>query len=491
MNDRHALKQGRVQNFFSSILKSFKDFGYGIFRGLKRFVLGVKKRAIRFGKRFMDGSIFTKIAHLVMGVGQFARGQIIKGFIYLFIQVGFLFVMITSPTVNRTPIGFKALSNFITLGTVEGDVFTPTDNSMLMMLFGVVTLGIIGMFIAAYASNLSSSYANDLLIRDGKKVLTFKEDLTELFDSRFHITMLTPAILGVIVFTVLPTVFMILIAFTNFDAQHPAGQVLFDWVGFENFKTVFTGQGEVAVRFFPVLSWTLVWAFFATFSNYIAGILLALLINKKTIKLKKLWRTVFILTIAIPQFLSLLAVRSILSEYGPINNLLLTLGLTDAPVSFLGTARNPITARASVLFINLWVGIPYTMLMTSGILLNIPTDLYEAAQIDGATKRQAFVNITIPYIVFVTTPYLITSFVGNITSFNIIYLLTAGGPSVGGGYKAGSTDLLVTWLYKLTIDENEYNMGSVIGIFTFLITATGTLLSYRKSKAYKEEEAFQ
>ncbi len=491
MNDVNANKQPMIQKIFSSILKSIKSFGYGIYRGLKRFVLGVKKRSVRFAKRFMDGSIYTKISHLIMGFGQLARRQIAKGLIYLLIQAMFLFIFITSPTVNRTPIGFKAISNLITLGTVQGDVFTPTDNSMLMMLFGVVTLGLFGMFLASYLSNISSSYHNDLLLREGKKVATFKEDLAELFDSRFHLTMLTPAILGIIVFTVLPTVFMILIAFTNFDAQHPAGQVLFDWVGFENFKSVFTGQGEVAVRFFPVLSWTLVWAFFATFSNYIAGILLALLINKRTIKFKKVWRTVFILTIAIPQFISLLAVRSILSEYGPINDLLVTTGIVNAPVSFLGTANNPITARATVLFVNLWVGIPYTMLMTSGILMNIPTDLYEAAQIDGATKRQAFISITIPYIIFVTTPYLITSFVGNITSFNIIYLLTGGGPTVGGGYKAGSTDLLVTWLYKLTIDENEYNMGSVIGIFTFLITATGTLLSYRKSKAYKEEEAFQ
>jgi len=324
-----------------------------------------------------------------------------------------------------------------------------------------------------------------------KKVVTFKEDLADLLDHRFHITMLTPAIIGIVTFTLLPTVFMILIAFTNFDAQHPAGQVLFDWVGFQNFKNIFDGQSEISVRFLPVLSWTMIWAFFATFSNYIAGILLALLINKKTIKGKKLWRTVFIMTIAIPQFISLLAVRSILSEYGPINNLLMTTGLVSEPIKFLGTATSVMTARITVIVINLWVGIPFTMLMTSGILMNVPADLYEAATIDGANKRQAFMNITMPYIVFITTPYLITSFVGNITSFNIIYLLTGGAPTVSGGYKAGSTDLLVTWLYKLTIDENEYNVGSVIAILTFILTATGTLISYRKSKAYKEEETFQ
>jgi len=202
-------------------------------------------------------------------------------------------------------------------------------------------------------------------------------------------------------------------------------------------------------------------------------------------------RTFFIMTIAIPQFISLLAVRGILSEYGPINNLLMTTGLVSEPIKFLGTATSVMTARITVIVINLWVGIPFTMLMTSGILMNVPADLYEAATIDGANKRQAFMNITMPYIVFITTPYLITSFVGNITSFNIIYLLTGGAPTVSGGYKAGSTDLLVTWLYKLTIDENEYNVGSVIAILTFILTATGTLISYRKSKAYKEEETFQ
>lgn len=266
---------------------------------------------------------------------------------------------------------------------------------------------------------------------------------------------------------------------------------MFEWVGFKNFSGIFGGTGEIAVRFWPVMSWTFIWAFFATFSNYIAGILLALLINKKTIKLKKLWRTVFIMTIAIPQFVSLLAVRNLLAEFGPINGMLLNLGVVDNPIRFLSTATNMYTPRIMVLVINLWVGIPFTMLMTSGILMNVPSDLYEAATVDGANKRQLFRHITVPYVIFVTTPYLITSFVGNITSFNIIFLLTGGGPNLNPGYIAGSTDLLVTWLYRLTIDNNEYNIGSVVAIMTFIITATGTLLTYRKSKAYKEEEAFQ
>ena len=127
----------------------------------------------------------------------------------------------------------------------------------------------------------------------------------------------------------------------------------------------------------------------------------------------------------------------------------------------------------------------------NGGALDVFTDLYEAAQIDGATKRQAFFHITIPYILFVTTPYLITSFIGNITSFNVIFLLTNGGPVAPGGWQAGETDLLVTWLYKLTIEQSDYNIGAVVSILTFIITATATLLSYRRSKAFKEEDAFQ
>jgi len=267
------------------------------------------------------------------------------------------------------------------------------------------------------------------------------------------------------------------------------GSELINWVGLKNFLAVFESTSEIGINFIPVLTWTLVWAFFATFTNYIGGILLALLINRYDIRLKKLWRTIFVLTIALPQFITLLAARQLISTAGPFNELLQTLGIIDGPMAFLDRADSVTTARITVLIVNLWIGVPYTMLMTSGILMNVPKDTYEAAQIDGATKFQAFRHITVPYIIFVTTPYLITSFIGNITSFNIIYLLTGGGPR-GEGY-AGGTDLLVTWLFKLTIDQKDYNVGSVIAIFTFIITASATLLTYRRSKAYKEEDTFQ
>lgn len=147
-------------------------------------------------------------------------------------------------------------------------------------------------------------------------------------------------------------------------------------------------------------------------------------------------------------------------------------------------------ARITVLIVNLWVGIPYTILQVTGILQNIPGELYESAKVDGASPVKTFMKITLPYMLFVTTPYLITSFTGNINNFNMIYLLTGGGPTPVER-TAGKTDLLVTWLYKLTIDRNYYNIGAVIGIMTFVILAIVSLVTYRNTKSYKNEEGFQ
>lgn len=381
-------------------------------------------------------------------------------------------------------------------------VNTAVDNSFLMMLFGVFTIAIIVIFLMVYFNSIKSAYAADLEVREGKVPQNFKQDLKDFLGDKFHLTLLLPAIVFMVIFTIIPTVFMILISFSDFQTlTQMSGGKLINWVGLNNFFSLFAGDAsnsiskEVGMNFGGVLLWTFIWAIVATISCYFGGILLALLLNKKEIKGKKFWRTIFILTIAIPQFISLLVMRNLLTAKGPINTLF---GIeTDWLAQSSAYAGGNVGAgviwrvRITILVINLWIGIPYTMLMTSGILMNIPADLYEAATIDGANKFQMFRKITLPYIIFVTTPYLISSFIGNITAFNTIFLLTGGGPSKGTGVVAGETDLLVTWLYKLTIDNQLYNAGSVIGILTFIITSMLTLIFYRNSKAYKEEDTFQ
>ena len=215
------------------------------------------------------------------------------------------------------------------------------------------------------------------------------------------------------------------------------------------------------------------------------------MINKKGIKLKSLWRTLFVVVVAVPQFVSLLVMSQMLNSDTGAINLALKEWFGMNPIKFLD--GEVLTARITIIVVNIWVGIPYTILITSGILMNIPADLYESATIDGAGPVKSFMKITLPYMLFVTTPYLITSFIGNINNFNVIYLLTQnGGPVIKDfeAYNASGTDILVTWLFKLTMNYNDYALASAIGILVFIVCATLSLITFNVTKSAKDEEAF-
>lgn len=434
--------------------------------------------------------IYTKLSYVIMGASNIARGQMGKGLFYLAVQAAY--------TLYMALVGARSLRGLVTLGENEQrweldpalgiNVQVPGDNSMLMLLYGVATLMITALFACVYALNVRSAYEAQALSAAGKRLPSLADDLRSLLDRKFYITLLIVPTAGVLIFTVLPLVYMILIAFTNYDSNHQPPGRLFDWVGLENFAQMLSGGTTLSRSFFPILAWTLVWAVTATFSCYILGILLAMLINKREIKAKAMWRTIFVTTIAIPQFVSLLIMRNMLNNYGAINELLLRWGITSERIGFL---TDPTLAKLSVLAVNLWLGIPYTMLIVTGILLNIPADQYEAARVDGASPLMIFRKITLPQIVFVTTPYLITQFIGNLNNFNVIYLLTDGGPLSSDYYYAGHTDLLVTWLYKLTVNHRDYSIASTIGILMFAVSAGISILTYSRSSAYKEEESFQ
>ena len=215
----------------------------------------------------------------------------------------------------------------------------------------------------------------------------------------------------------------------------------------------------------------------------------AILINKKGVKFKKLWRTILVMTIAVPQFVTLLYDSKMFADDGMLNAYFMKWGWVSSPIPFW---TNATLARITIIVINLWVGIPYVMLITTGILMNIPEDLYESARIDGANAFQMFRKITLPYMLFVTGPYLLTSFTGNLNNFNIIFLLSGGGPyttDLTGG--AGRTDLLVTWLYKMTLNNTNYCMAAVIGIAVFVATAVISLVVYNILPSVKDEEGFQ
>ena len=365
-----------------------------------------------------------------------------------------------------------------------------TQFLFLILLFGILSVFFVIALILVWYLNVRENRKEELLLKAGKTLPTNKESFMSLFDKNFDKTLLALPVTGIFVFTVLPIAFMICVAFTNYDKNHQAPTNLFTWVGLENFKNLvsFTGAG-IGPTFLKVLLWTLVWAFLATFTNYFLGLGVAMLINKKGIKFKRLWRTILVLTIAVPQFVSLLYVMKMFANDGLINGYLKKWGLIESYIPFW---TDPVLARITVVIVNIWIGIPYMMLIATGLLMNIPEDLYESARIDGANPWQMFRSITLPYMLFVTGPFLLTQFTGNLNNFNVIYLLTQGKPqSVNLAEKAGNTDLLITWLYKMTVNDTNYRMAAVIGIMVFLVTAVFALGVYRLLPSVKDEEGFQ
>lgn len=439
---------------------------------------------------FIKGNIGNKLSFFIMGAGNLLNGQLIKGFLYLSTQIAFILYI--------TGFGWQYVKDIGTLGTNAGsEVFDPVDqiyryvqpdNSMKILLFGVFSIILALVFLGIYFTSIKDGYRAYQIKAKGRKPLGFIEEINELLDRKFHKTLLALPTLMVSAFTIIPIIFMVLIAFTNFDKSHQPPGNLFTWVGLINFKDLIWNDPMKSNTFINLLGWTLTWAVLATFSNYILGMILAFMINKKGIKLKKMWRTIFIITAAVPQFVSLLLMSQLLTDQGSINTILKELGIIEKSIPFLTDAT---LARTSVVVINIWVGIPYTMLITTGILMNIPEDLYESARIDGAGPIITFTKITLPYMLFVTTPYLITQFVGNINNFNVIYLLTRGNPLSTDYFQAGKTDLLITWLYKQTVNEQNYNLASAIGIITFVLVASMSLLVYNSSKSAKRESDFQ
>ncbi len=445
---------------------------------------------MRFFRELFQGDIWVKGSCLVMGLGCLKRGQIMKGLLYLVAEILFFFFFFG--------FGWKYLSHILTLGenaqikvwNEELQIYqrVPGDNSMLILLFSVLTIAVTVVFICLWVVNLKSASHLYQLEKAGKNIPSLKEDASTLLNDRFHITLLSAPMTTLILFTVLPIIFMILIAFTNFDANHQPPGNLFTWTGIQNVTDIFLGNETKTRTFMGILGWTIVWAVFATFTNYIFGMILAIIINHKLVRLKKMWRTWFMIPIAIPQFVSLLLISRALEPSGAINVALIKLGWIQTPLPFLTDVT---LSRIAVIVINMWIGIPYTMMTFSGVLMNVPEELYESASIDGAGPIRRFMSITLPYMVFVTAPATITTFVGNINNFNVIYLLTAGGPASLDYYQAGKTDLLVTWLYKLTVDQHDYALASTIGIFIFMIVSVCSLTVYNRTGAVKKEDMFQ
>ncbi|MBQ2934877.1 MAG: sugar ABC transporter permease [Lachnospiraceae bacterium] len=475
--------------------------------GLNSFGKAIAEFFKEFGEAVVKGDIFVKLSLLWMGAGYVRRKQYIKAILITIFEIAVL----------AFTFGFamEYVSKFGTLGTVRQESvfnmvtmkneFNDYDHSFLILLISLITFVIWAVSIVVYLGNVISVYHLQQRAKQGLHINTFREDVHELINKKFHVTLLFLPIMGIVIFTIIPLLVMILVAFTNYDQHHMPPSELFTWNGLNNFINLFGGGGMTITfgyAFVRVLAWTLVWALFSTLTTYIGGILLSILINSKKTKLPKMWRTLFIITIAVPQFVSLLLVRNFFADGGIMNTICANIGLTGwlrdiglISTSYIPFLSAPIWAHIMIILINIWIGVPYQMLIATGVLMNIPAEQLESARIDGASPRQIFWKITMPYVLFVTGPALVTDFVKNINNFNVIYLLTNGvfvtTNQAMANSQAMETDLLVTWLFRLTQDYYNYKMASTIGIVVFLICAAFTLIAFNRMIKGDREETFQ
>lgn len=479
----------------------------GAVAAIKAFFSAIGVFFSGFGTAVAKGDIFVKLTLLWWGAGYVRRKQYVKAVIMTIVEAAVILftVMFASEYVPK----------FGTLGTVKAEkVLNPVtmksefnnyDHSFKILLFSLFSFVVWFAAVIIWMKNMMSVYKLQQMEENGEHINTFKEDARMFVGEKFHITLLTLPVIGVIIFTVIPILLLVFVAFTNYDQQHTPPTELFTWVGFSNFITLFGGGGLTATfgySFVRVLGWTLVWSFFATLTTYIGGILLSILLNSKKTRAPKFWRLLFVITIAVPQFVSLLLVRNFFSDGGIVNTICEKIHLTGflqdiglVSTNYIPFLSAPGWAHVMIILINIWIGVPYQMLVATGVLMNIPEDQLESAKMDGAKPFQIFVKITMPYMLFITGPALVTDFVKNINNFNVIYLLTQDVYTTTNQALANSqakeVDLLVTWLFRLTQDYYNYKMASVIGIVVFVICAVFTLVAFNYMISGDKEGTYQ
>ena len=418
--------------------------------------------------------IFSYLTFLIPGLGQFLNKQYMKA-IFFFIGSLFIYLVAIPYALGYGNFQGDGVAGLISLA--EGG--KRLDKSIIFMIEGIIAimLLLISLFIL-YISFKDVNTVEKNKIKGIRPNLWF-ETKANILTEGFPYLVITPASLAVIFIILVPITTTILISFTNYD---PNNQSKFTWAGLQNYKLLALGQGVAGRAFWPIVVWTIIWTFSSTTLAIAIGFILSLIANQERIRFKGFFRTVYLLPWAVPAFISIMFFSQMLSINGPLTQLLNNVfGVT------LDIKNNTLQTRTTLILLQGWLGSSYVFLLSTGILQGIPSDLYEAAEIDGATGFKKTMRITIPLVLFQTAPLLIGQYTFNFNNFSIIHLFNGGGPfnpSVYGNV-AGSTDLLISYIYKLTINSNYQGMGAAVTIVVSLVLMFFSWLGFRNTKAFK------
>lgn len=415
------------------------------------------------------------VSILLPGLGQLLNGQRQKAICFF---LGSLFIyMIAIPYA----LGFgnyqgEGIAGLISLAEGGGRL----DRSILFMIEGIIALVFILIAIFIYIKSFKDTRNVEKAEMAGIRPNNWFETRKFMRTDGFPYLITTPALILIVFIVIVPIVTAILISFTD---MNPQNQNKFHWAGLSNYITIAKGQGIAGKAFWKIFGWTLVWTLAASTLAIVLGFIFALLVNNERIKGKKFFRTVYLLPWAVPAFITIMFFSIMTSRGGVLSNAFSSLFNTSLDIK-----NNTYQTRLSLILIQGWLGHSYIFLLTTGVLQAIPKDLYEAASIDGASGIRRTFKITIPLVLFQIAPMLINQYTFNFNNFSIIYLYNQGGPfnpKVYGNL-AGSSDILISYIYKLTMESQYQAIGAAITVFISIILIIISYLGYRKSSAFKE-----
>ncbi|WP_297790052.1 ABC transporter permease subunit [uncultured Anaerococcus sp.] len=409
------------------------------------------------------------------GLGQILNGQWQKGLMFL---AGAIFIYLVA---IPYALGFgnyqgQGIAGLISLAAGGRRL----DRSILFMIEGIISLIFVAMAVLIYIVSFKDVRNVEKKEMAGIRPNNFFETKKMLRTDGFPFLITAPALLVIIFIVIVPIITAIMISFTNMDPQN---QNKFLWIGAKNYLTIAKGQGIAGQAFWHIFSWTIIWTILASTLAIVLGFVFALMVNNERVRAKKFFRTVYLLPWAIPAFITIMFFSIMTSRGGVIAEAINSLFNISLDIK-----NNTIQTRAALILLQGWLGHSYIFLLTTGVLQAIPKDLYEAASIDGATGFQRTLKITIPLVLFQIAPMLINQYTFNFNNFSIIYLYNQGGPfnpQVYGNL-AGSSDILISYIYKLTMESQYQAIGAAITVFISIILIIISYFGYKNSSAFKE-----
>jgi len=419
--------------------------------------------------------IFAFLTFPFPGLGQGLNKQYGKMFLFLVASL-FIYLIAIPYALGYGNYQGEGIAGLINLAEGGPRIY----KSLIFMIEGVVAI----FFVLIAIALLFVSFKDVLNVEKdtikGIRHSNWFETKRAIKQDGFPYMVSLPALVIILFIVLVPVITTALLSFTN---MNPQNQSKFSWIGIENYKLIATGEGLAGSVFWLIFVWTIVWTLIATTLAIFIGFALALLVNNDRVKGKRFFRTIYILPWAVPAFITIMFFSIMVAPGGAI-----TVILEKLVGSRVEIKNTPLYTRTALILLQGWLGSAYVFLLTTGVLQAIPGDLYEAADIDGASSWDRIRRITIPLVLFQIAPLLVTQYTFNFNNFSVIFLFNGGGPFNPQRYGnlAGSSDLLISYIYKLAMVNQYQAIAAAITMFISIGLMFFAFLGFRNSKGFKE-----